>query len=139
MTRTKKLNIYERPASISQIIRKSETSEDELHKLAKHFGINVRISWARDYDSSLERDPHIGQIINMGSPSIGGTHWCAAYMDKYFDPFGMPAAPNMTHLQWTPLQIQNINSGGCGCYCMLWIYYAMRDELDEFYSQFKPY
>ena len=138
MTRSKKINIYEQPASVSRIIRKPETSKDELQKLADRLGINVNIVWRKDYDPRLEKNPHIGQIINIGSPMIGGTHWCATYMDKYFDSLSMPPAPNMVHLQWTPLEIQNFNYGHCGQYALFFIYYAMRDELDQFYSSFNP-
>ena len=138
MVRSKKINIYERKASINQIIRKSETSAEELERLAKHLGINVRIVWRKDYDPKLEKNPNIGQIINMGSKQIGGSHWTAAYRDKYFDSLSMPPPPNMTHLQWTPLQIQNMTYGHCGGYSLFFIYYAMRDELDQFYSMFHP-
>lgn len=137
MVRSKKINIYERKASINQIIRKSETSAEELERLANHLGINVRIVWRKDYDPKLEKNPNIGQIINMGNGV--GSHWVAAYKDKYFDSLSMPPPPNMVHLQWTPLQIQNIRSGGCGNYCIFWLYHAMRDELDEFYTHFDPY
>lgn len=139
MTLSKKLNkIYDLPSSISQIIKKGETSEDELQRLAHRLGINVKINWRKDYDPKLESNPNIGQIINMGSPMLSGTHWCASYMDKYFDSFSMPPPPNMAHLQWTPLQIQNANYGHCGQYCIFWLYYAMRNEIDEFYTIFDP-
>lgn len=139
MVRSKKKNkIYERPSSVSQIIRKSETSADDLERLSKRLGINVRIVWRKDYDPKLKRNPNIGQIINMGSPMIGGSHWTAAYRDKYFDSLSMPPPPNMKHLQWTPLQIQDMMYGHCGQYSLYWIYYQMIGEEDKFYAMFHP-
>lgn len=130
MTRSKiKLN----NPTFSGIIRQSMTTKSDLEKILAKFGItDCKISWLSDYDPTY-RGP---QIINMGNRSIGGTHWIAAYDGKYFDSFGMPAPPSLTHLEWTPLQIQKIDEGRCGQWCALWIYYTKKGELDEFYSMF---
>lgn len=136
MTRLKnKINtIYERPSSLSRIIMKPETSGEDLETLARRLNIPIRVTWKDDYDPKFQG----GQVLNMGNESIGGTHWVATYRDKYFDPFGMPPPPKLIHLQWMPLDIQDQDFGHCGQYSVYWIYFAMKDELDQFYSLFTP-
>jgi len=108
------------------------TSEDELQKLADSINLKVQIIWRKDYN----KNSLLSTIINMGSPEIGGSHWVAVYRNKYFDSFGLPPPPKMEHLEWTPLQIQNVNYGHCGQYALFWLYYAKKGEIDQFYSQF---
>lgn len=130
MRRTNKLN----NAPYSHIIRQSMTTKSDLEKILDRFNINdCKISWLEDYDPSYSGP----QILNMGNRNIGGTHWVATYQDKYFDSFGLPPPPRLAHLQWTPLQIQDIDEGHCGQWAALWCYFAKKNELDEFYSEFE--
>jgi hypothetical protein len=118
---------------VSKIINSGETTRSELEFLAKKIGLDIHINWKKD----VLDDPTKLQIINIGSPLIGGTHWVAIYAGKYFDPFGLaPAIPG--NLSWIPFQIQKINQGHCGIYALLYLYYAFHDEIDKFYNLFNP-
>lgn len=127
-----KLNKLRDP-TFSTIIRQSMTTKSDLEKILNKFKItDCKISWLKDYDPNY-RGP---QILNMGNPNIGGSHWVGAYNGKYFDSFGIIPPPNLTHLEWTPLQIQDIDEGRCGQWVVLWIYYVKKNDLPEFYSMF---
>lgn len=121
-----------RKINISSVINAGETSRGDLEALAKKLNIPVAINWLKDYDKN-NKGP---QILNMGNPTIGGTHWVATYNGKYFDPFGVVPPSQLQDLEWIPLQIQSIRSGHCGTYAMLWLYYMMRGEEDQFYNLF---
>jgi len=122
-----------RKLNISSVINAGATDKEQLKLLSKKLGIdNIKINWLKGYDKNYKGP----QILNMGNPNIGGSHWCAMYNGKYFDPFGLPPAPPLQHLEWVPLQIQSVKSGHCGQYCLLWLYYAMKDEEDQFYNSF---
>lgn len=127
----KKLNNLNAP--FSRVIRQSMTTKSDLENILHRFGINdCKISWLENYDPSYQGP----QILNMGNTDIGGTHWVATYQDKYFDSFALPPPPNLAHLQWTPLQFQDIDEGRCGQWCVLWVYYAKKNNLDYFYDEF---
>ena len=121
----------ERKYFASKIINSGETTRSELEFLAKKMGLDVKINWQKDFI----KDPNLLQIINLGNPRLGGTHWVAVYQNKYFDPFGL--APAIPDLEWIPFQIQSIRSGHCGTYAIMWLYYAFHDEIDKFYNLFK--
>lgn len=124
-------NLYKK-ININSVITSGETSRGELELLAKKLDIPVEINWLQDYDKS-NKGP---QIINLGNPNIGGTHWVATYDGKYFDSFGLPPPPQLKKLEWIPLQIQSIKSAHCGQYSLLYLYYVMRGEEDKFYDMF---
>lgn len=117
---------------VSQIIKKPMTTKSDLEFLAKKLNLNVKINWLKDVDTNDKS----AQIINLGNPTIGGSHWVATYNGMYFDPFGIVPPEKLDHLEWIPLQIQNQNFGGCGSYCILWLYYAKIGEIDKFYDIF---
>lgn len=136
MAGSKKINIpkgiYEGGKSISQIIRSSITSKEDLEKLASRLGLpNVVIDWIDNYNPQNKLN-----IMNIDADHIGGSHWIAIYdNDYYFDPLGLPIArPALDYLQYTTLPIQDWRHGGCGLYSMLFLYYANMDEIDQFYS-----
>lgn len=117
---------------VSQIIKKPMTTKSDLEFLAKKLNLDVKINWLKDVDPNDKS----AQIINLGNPTISGTHWVAMYDDMYFDPLGIVPPEKLDHLEWIPLQIQNQNFGGCGNYCILWLYYAKIGEIDKFYDIF---
>ncbi len=122
-----------RKLNISTVINAGTTDKEDLKILAKKLGIdNIKINWLKDYDKNYKGP----QILNLGNPTIGGSHWIATYSGKYFDPFGIIPPPKLSHLEWIPLQIQSIKSGHCGQYAMLWLYYMIKDEEDQFYNMF---
>lgn len=117
---------------VSQIIKKPMTTKSDLEFLAKKLNLDVKINWLKDVDPNDKS----AQIINLGNPTIGGSHWTAMYNGMYFDPFGIVPPEKLDHLEWIPLQIQDQNFGGCGNYAVLWLYYAKEGELDQFYNMF---
>lgn len=130
----KKLNNLTRNYRVSDIIKKPMTTKSDLEFLAKKLGIEpLRIEWLKDADPNYKE----AQIINLGNPIIGGTHWICTYNDKYFDSFGLIPPEKFKHYEWIPLQKQNHNYGHCGSYCLLWLYYAKMNELDQFYNMFE--
>lgn len=120
---------------VSQIIKKPMTTKSDLEFLAKKLNLDVKINWLKDVDPNDKS----AQIINLGNPTIGGSHWCAIYNGMYFDPFGIVPPEKLDHLEWIPLQIQDQNFGGCGNYAVLWLYYAKEGEIDKFYDIFNVY
>lgn len=124
--------------NLQALLKKPLTNDSELKGLAKKIGLPaIEINWLSDVND----DPNILQIINLGSMLLGGTHFVATYGDHYFDPLGMPP-PAVSYLddkQFTNLNIQRSSQGHCGQWCVLWLYYAYRDELPEFYSMFEAY
>ena len=108
------------------------TTKSDLEFLAKKLNLDVKINWLKDVDPNDKS----AQIINLGNPTIGGSHWTAMYNGMYFDPFGIVPPEKLDHLEWIPLQIQDQNFGGCGNYAVLWLYYAKEGELDQFYNMF---
>ena len=118
---------------VSQIIKKPMTTKSDLEFLSKKLDLDVKIHWLKD----VNRYSKGAQIINLGNPIISGTHWTCTYNGMYFDPFGMPPPPQLSHLQWVSLPIQNMNFGHCGSYVCLFLYYAKMNEIDKFYNLFQ--
>lgn len=118
---------------VSEILKKPMTTRTDLEFLAKKLNLDVQINWLKDVDVS---DKGM-QIINLGNPTISGTHWTCTYDGKYFDSFGLIPPEKLDHLEWIPLQKQNQNYGHCGQYSILWLYYAKEGELDKFYNLFE--
>ncbi len=122
--------------NIASILRQSINSDRELMFLAKKMGLkNLRVIWLADY-----KDADEPTIINLGNQLNGGTHFVAAYKDHYFDSMGQvpPHVGDLDKKQWTSIQIQPLNQGHCGAYSLLFLLYATRDKLPEFYSLFRP-
>lgn len=129
---TKKKSIF-KEFNIKKILNQEMTTKSDLEFMADKMGLgNIKISWLKDAD---ELDTGMN-IINLGNPSISGTHWVATYNGKYFDSFGLVPPEKLSRLEWTPLQIQDVRAGFCGNYCLLWLYYAKIGELDQFYNLF---
>lgn len=129
---TKKLNIS-KIYSVSSIIKKPMTTKSDLEFLTKKLGLNdVKICWLKDVDIN-DNSP---QIINLGNPQIGGSHWVCIHKNMYFDPFGLPSPTVLSQFERIPLMIQNQRFGHCGSYCVLFLYYSSIDEIDQFYNMF---
>ena len=117
-----------------KILKQDMTTRKDLEFLAQKLNIpNLQVNWVRDYI----QNPDIPQILNLGNNQIQGTHWISTYKGKYFDPFGLPPPNNkLKDLEWVQFHIQDQKKGGCGQYCLLWIYYMMIGEEDQFYNMF---
>jgi hypothetical protein len=122
--------------SLWRIIRSEISSKDDLEKLARALDLNINFDWIDNYDPNKEYGTKC-HILNIDADHIGGTHWIAIYDDYYFDPLGFPLSrDDLFYLQYTYIPIQNYNEGGCGLYCMLFIWYATRGDIDGFYNLF---
>lgn len=94
-----------------------------------------------------------GYIINLESSHnrTGGTHWVALWLSPkhatYFDSFGIVAPVdvlrfirqwNATEFTMSTKEIQNINSGYCGEWDLLFLSYMARGlSFQDFIDQFK--
>ena len=118
--------------SVWRIIRNPISSKADLQKLAKQLNLNIEFDWIDNYNPDID-----AQILNIDSDHLGGTHWIAIYKDHYFDPLGFPIArDDIMHLQYTYIPVQDYTEGGCGLYCILFIWYAENDDIEGFYNLF---
>ena len=128
-------NLY-KPTDINKLLRLGETSAEDLLKIGKAVGIdNIQVMWANDYDINSDKP----SILNIGDSGIG-SHWVAVYKGNYMDSFGLPPDSDIRgykQLKYNKTQIQSISTGGCGSYSVLYLLYAINNDLDGFYAIFK--
>lgn len=95
-----------------------------------------------------------GYIINLQDSDKGyGSHWVGLSVDKgkaeYFDSFGFPAPNDVNEflrnngfIPYTSSekQIQNVDSGTCGYYCIAFLHYTLvrGGSLKGFLDLFSP-
>lgn len=105
----------------------------ELEKESQDIGIPLVGVFSKDRLPS-----HVipgGYVINLQDHKAGeGTHWVALAVGEkatYFDPFGFPPPKDVMHflrnhvpIEWSGQQIQSIESGVCGSYCLAFLYYV---------------
>lgn len=124
--------------SEKRIIKLSRTTDDQLMKLANSLGVKVD---QIDFKQNLKRSADYA-IINLGTPQIGGSHWCAvSNKDKvYFDSLGLPR-PRVIPKDYSyrEVDIQNPQFGHCGQYAVCFLYYLQHGKVDDFYKLFKKY
>ena len=116
------------------------TTDEELWKLAKKFSIPVNNICFKDKlnDNSPSSG---GYIINLADSTTHGTHWTALWLDArgcaYFDSFGI--APPLAveefcrrygchKILMSQVQIQSIQSGHCGQYCIDFLAFMSRNK-----------
>jgi len=102
-----------------------------------------------------------GLIVNMeddedaNGRELAGTHWVSVYVEKgkkgkwsgaYFDSFGRaPPVAVQQYLRATvpyclsTVDIQNINSGFCGKYCLLFLLFMSRNRNVPFEQRFRNF
>ncbi len=114
----------------------SETSSDYLLKKCIKLHIPIQKICAKDeLPDILNTGAYIVNMANNGNP---GTHWTCFYYDKprkrmfYCDSFGI-VYPNeildaccrndVRSITYNTKEIQNIQSGYCGIYCLAFLYY----------------
>lgn len=133
-------NIFEK------FINKPLSSRAELENLCEKLDIKANVDWAENWNGATA-------ILNIGDNE--GTHWVAisCLKDKdagyapsgsttsdrkiYFDSFGLPPdsdIPNWSELEWNPFQIQPIDQGFCGQYCVCFLWYMQHNQEDEFWK-----
>ncbi len=99
--------------------------------------------------NTVTKEP-LSLIMELQDSNGGIGHWVALYKDLdryiYFDSFGQPP-PTIVYkyckpfnVQYSTKQIQNINSGWCGSYCLAFLYYMQHDKsLEQFQAKFDDY
>jgi hypothetical protein len=123
--------------NVANLLRRAINTDKELYLAAKQIGLKeLKVIWLSEYKKTMTGPI----IINIGNSSNGGTHFVATFDDFYFDSFGQvpPHVNGLDKKQWTELQIQPMGEGHCGAYCLLFLLYATKNRLPQFYSQFKP-
>jgi len=137
MTGIRKKNklIISTPLNFNKIINSASATKEDLQYLFDKLNIKPSppIVWLKDYHPSLDTN---GVIINMGNPFLGGTHWVCVYKNTYFDSFGLHPPPEVKNKIYQDIKIQNPRSGKCGLYCLLFIYFAKKNNIKEFYELF---
>lgn len=117
-------------------MNKEETSSTDLYNLAHSFGIKLKNICFKD---QLPKHLSNGNyIINMANHDELGTHWIALIVKNdsnesfYFDSFGIVPpldieeriCNNFYHI--SNKQIQNLDEGYCGQYCLDFLIYMDR-------------
>lgn len=138
MTGIRKKNklIISTPLNFNKIINSASSSKEDLLYLCDKLNIEPypTITWLKDYDKSMDKD---GAIINLGNPLFrGGSHWVCVYKNTYFDSFGLYPPPEVKNKIYQDIKIQNPEDGKCGLYCVLFIYFAKKNNIEEFYEIF---
>lgn len=118
----------------------SLTTDVELFKKAEKYSIDLNAivfkDQLRDFGGLFRKG---GYIINMANSDSMGTHWVCFWIDDakkndavaYFDSFAvLPPIEVRNALKKIALkilvsdkQIQNINSGWCGIYCLFFLWF----------------
>jgi hypothetical protein len=130
------------------MINKSITTNLDLLNLAKKFNIDLDAVIYKD--KLLEYDPNknASYILTLRDSTDNETgHWVALYIHNnkaiYFDSFGV-IYPNVVRefcknkeLEYNSKELQNINSGFCGQYCLMFLNYlqhgySLKDFTDMF-------
>ena len=138
MTGIRKKNklIISTPLNFNKIINSASSTKEDLLYLCDKLNIESypTITWLKDYDKSMDKD---GAIINLGNPLFrGGTHWVCVYKNTYFDSFGLHPPPEVKNKIYRDIMIQNPEDGKCGLYCVLFIYFAKKNNIEKFYELF---
>ncbi len=105
------------------------------------------------FSRSFNPDKNGGQILNLGdnTPSGIGTHWVATFKNinsnnptlrdgVYFDSYGLypPVNVELAGFDYTPLHLQSytLRENFCGQWCVAFLSYCYKNELEEFYAKF---
>jgi hypothetical protein len=113
---------------------KAETNIIDLLALSKKIGLkDDPVIIMRDQLDGISKNTK-NVVINMARTKEKGTHWVCFHNSggiiRYFDSFGMIplievvkwAKKNKFSLYHNIIQVQSLNSGFCGEYCLLFIY-----------------
>ena len=133
------------------------TTDTELYKAARKWNLPLNNIVFKDRLDNIH--PQKGAyIINLADSKDHGTHWTALYLGApgeafYFDSFGIDppiAVINFSsryganHIITSDKEIQDINNGYCGQYCLdfiLFMTYTRGSLIERYYKftqQFMP-
>ena len=120
-------------------ITKPMTTNIDLKKMSDFMGIKLNDIITKDYLQYLK--PINGSyIINLNNSDKQGTHWVCFYLNNgvayYFDSFGIvPPLEIMKFIKrytrriyLSDKTIQKLNSGGCGLYCLMFLYHMTHSK-----------
>jgi hypothetical protein len=139
----------------------SITSSDQLEEISDKMRINLIGIFNKD--ELPDRIYNGGYIFNLQDQTTstgglnGGTHWVGVWCDLkskqvyYFDPFGLGVPSNLQILfgnmdiNHTEYQIQDENTGWCGIFCIMFLFYMShttgpaKERLNKFLLLWSPY
>ena len=123
------------------LLKKGLTTPDDLRKIAEMLGFKIDYI-GFGYNFPLIKDSSKLCILNIGNRMIGGTHWVAVNNEtrEYFDPLGVMPDYDYIPKEYTNndhLPVQDWRYGGCGQYCVLWLYYSNLGKREEFFKLFQ--
>jgi len=117
---------------MNNIVLNGRSTVKELKELGELMGLPLYFTMRDDIEHIPKNVKNV--IINLSDDPKNGTHWvcCRILKDKilYFDSFGLIyplelegyAKKNNKKIIHNIKQIQNINHGYCGAYCLLALY-----------------
>ena len=125
----------------SKIMQPMTTNVD-LIKMAEHLKINLHDVLNKDYLEHIKPLPG-SYIVNLNNSDKPGSHWICFYLNNgvayYFDSFGV--SPPLEVLKFikrytrriyiNDKTIQKLNSGGCGLYCLMFLYHMTHYRLPK--------
>ena len=88
-------------------------------------------------------------ILNLDTSRGPGTHWTCFYIERneavYFDPFGVvPPQELVVALKgyktiYNTMDIQALDTGGCGYYCLLFLWWMSRHRFASLSDRLKAF
>lgn len=126
----------------------SETSNINLYKLAKKLNLNIKAIVYKNELKNYKLDDGNYIIDLHDSTDNSAGHWTCLYIKNnkyiYFDSFGI-IYPNeiktfcKSHfIEYNKEDLQNLNSGWCGVYCICCLYYLNNNHtLKQYLEMFK--
>lgn len=152
---------------MEQIIESAMTSNWDLMELADKLGVSITDIVFKDqlFGAELKKNiellhngrvDYLAYVINLQDSDQGsGTHWVALFIPRlgkkiiYFDSFGVEPPQSVMRVAkymkrrilMANKKIQKISSGGCGQYCVMFIYYmvykgANQRVIEQYLSDF---
>lgn len=120
----------------------SETTDKQLWHLADKLNIPLNEICFKN-ELCTEMPFYGGYIINMANSDSQGTHWISCWLENrnesccYFDSFGIEPPIEVIEFcnRWnhnillSEKEIQNINSGHCGQYCIDFLLFMSKSKL----------
>jgi hypothetical protein len=122
------------------------TTNRDLQIEAYRLNIPLHFTYFQDYFNHAKKDG--GYIINLAESHMPGTHWVCLYKEgknhAYFDSYGFPPTQAVRQvvqgaLLYNSSQIQGIDQGKCGLYCIEFIEYMFRHKHIPFKTRFQTW
>ena len=120
------------------------TTNFQLERMAKKLSIPLNGIYNKDALEFIKPEPG-GYIVNLADSTDPGTHWVAVFLHGkcayYMDSFGIIPANEIIKFMvrytdskcifYNTKQIQNINAGHCGQWCIIWLKHMAHSRLPK--------